>query len=108
MRAIIRFSLDNDDSTLGRSLRNQLENDGFKKSKTSTYEFEREDINSPEMSIALALRNFWEHLNANQHTARLDHFWMYVDQGDEFGSAWTNPTNRRTNPVVGNPTKRPA
>ncbi len=79
MRVIIRFSLDGSNKAqtrLRRVLKDHLVAHGIKPTgkTTSTYQG---DVS--EHDIHAAIRGFWKEIANFIGNARLDHFWMYVD-----------------------------
>ena len=81
MRAIIRFSIDNEhNSALRNKLQAALRKHGFSNKKnTATYmgKGPKTDANT----LKNALYAFWEKVYKNgKKPGRLDHFWMYVER----------------------------
>ena len=79
MRAIIRFSLDDDqDGALNGKLRKYLEKRGFKKlpGNTGTYEHRK----NTERKLSFTTRNFWMKITNHNGPGHIDHFWMYADK----------------------------
>jgi hypothetical protein len=78
MRAIVRFSVDNEANGL---LRNQLNpiltGAGFQmRLNTATYEAN----GIPEDDLGHALEDFWTTASQHLGPGRVDHFWMYTDR----------------------------
>lgn len=78
MRAIIRFSVDNDtNSALRNKLWKALEKRGFtQNNNTATYE--NQHIGKAELEKTLS--NFWSISSKHKNSGRIDHFWMYADR----------------------------
>jgi hypothetical protein len=77
MRAILRFSIDNErTSALRNALAKILVSAGFVLSgKTATYEH----ANISEADMAKALNDFWARAANHGGSGTVDHFWMYTD-----------------------------
>ena len=75
-RAIVRFSLVGDNSTTSTYARNMLEEAGFHRIGTSSFEAESE-VNSLLEAIASLLL---DHLRSPRGGGQLGHLWVYVDE----------------------------
>jgi len=92
MRVIIRLSLDDD---AGNQLRTKvhaaLSRHGFRRTSSKTATYESDAAN--EYILANAMTEVWpifrDHLE--EGSGRLDHFWMYVDQGAPHRFSFENP-----------------
>ncbi|HTQ13495.1 MAG TPA: hypothetical protein VMH86_06430 [Rhizomicrobium sp.] len=81
MRAIVRFSLNGPQPAYAKlyaKLRRRLDKHGIKWTggRTATYAA----ISLQESDIEIALNAFWKVLANNTSSAKLDHFWMYVER----------------------------
>lgn len=78
MRAIIRFSVDNEkNGALRNKLAAKLNSAGFfRGANTATYEH----VGIDEHGIGNLLEDFWLTAHAHRGHGRIDHFWMYVDR----------------------------
>jgi hypothetical protein len=79
MRAIIRFSIDNEkNGVLSGKLRKYLEKRKFTKlpGGTATYENRK----TTERKLRFTMRNFWLIIEQHRGPGRIDHFWMYADR----------------------------
>jgi hypothetical protein len=82
VRAIIRFSIDNEpNGALRNKLLGKLRTAGFRlQAQTATYEH----VNIDDPGLSKVLSNFWNtadlHHNQQGHPGRVDHFWMYCDR----------------------------
>lgn len=78
MRAILRFSIDNENNGhLRNNLANRLEQSGFVRNQnTATYEHQ----NITKQQLAAVLGDFWTRAHQHNGPGRVDHFWMYSDR----------------------------
>ena len=78
MRAIIRFSVDNETTgALNNKLNKVLTDAGFAKAQnTATYE--RNGLQA--LGLGQILQDFWNTTHSHTAGGRLDHFWMYSDR----------------------------
>jgi hypothetical protein len=80
MRAIIRFSIDDEtDGALAGKLRRYLEKKrGFRKlpGNTATYEHRH----TTEKKLSFTTRTFWRTIMRHKGPGHIDHFWMYADK----------------------------
>lgn len=73
-RAIVRFSIQAGQVQLRNQIRHTLEAAGFSRIGTSSYE-------APDLSL-VEVSNALQAMIDQLAGARLDHFWIYVDQPD--------------------------
>lgn len=80
MRAIVRFSVDNEkNSALRNKLAGVLTAAGFVRNQnTATYEHQHIDASG----LSGVHASFWTKAAAHRGTGRVDHFWMYSDRTD--------------------------
>ncbi len=78
MRAIIRFSVDNEQNrALGNKLTKVLTDAGFTAAaNTATYE----RVGLQAHGLGQILQEFWSTAHAHAGPGRIDHFWMYSDR----------------------------
>ncbi|MGO9605414.1 MAG: hypothetical protein ACLQAT_18835 [Candidatus Binataceae bacterium] len=78
MRAIIRFSVDNEtNGALNNKLNKVLTDANFAKAQnTATYE----RIGLQALGLGQMLEKFWSTAHGHEGPGRLDHFWMYSDR----------------------------
>ncbi len=79
MRALIRFSLDDDkNSELRNKLAKILVDDyGFVKHGKNTATYEHADITKPKLKVVMD--RFWKQAVKSTNVAEIDHVWMYCD-----------------------------
>jgi hypothetical protein len=78
VRAILRFSVDNEqNSALRNRLSNRLVQAGFvRNANTATYEA----THISAANLAAVLQAFWNDAHGHAGPGRIDHFWMYSDR----------------------------
>jgi len=78
MRAIIRFSVEQENNGALRNKLNKIliDADFIQAQNTATYE--RKGLQ--ELGLGQILQDFWSTAHTHAGPGRLDHFWMYLDR----------------------------